>query len=169
MWESLGNVGFISVSKWPELDEGCIDEKFEKLEYFVGQTVEDIKNILKIVGKKPKKVNVYVAPEWKHTAYNCILEYAKDPEKIIPSLMKNPELRKYGNELVRFAERLKKEEMAKLGKIPDEKEEFVALKEAKEAIEKEIGCKVEIIEAVKSGSEKARRAEPGKPGIEIVV
>ena len=169
LWELLGNVRFISASGWPELDESCIDEKSDKLELLVKQTLEDTRNIVKMLGKPAKKAIIYVAPEWKHTAYNCILEHAKDPDRIIPSLMKKPELRRYGNEIVKFAGRLKKEEIAKLGKIPDEKEELSALSESKGFFEKELGCRVEITEALKSGSERAKRAEPGKPGIEVVV
>ncbi len=169
LWEAVGNPTLISVEKWPEVDEEKIDEKMDKLETFVKQTLDDARNIIKMLGKPPKRVRIYIAPEWKYEAYNCILEHAKDPEKVIPVLMKNPMLRKYGNELVKFASRLKKEEMLKLGKIPEEKEEMEALNTAKQSFEKELGCRVEVIEALKSNSERARKAEPGKPGIEVFV
>jgi len=169
MWESIGNVSFISVSRWPEFNEKLIDERFEKLELLVNQTVEDGKNILKMLKKAPKKINIYVAPEWKYTAYNCILEHVKDPEQIIPKLMENPELKKYGKELVRFAERLKKMELTKLSKIPDQKDEMQALQEARKLFEQQFGCEVEIIDALVSNSERAKKAEPGKPGIEVII
>ena len=63
-WEKIGNKGFISLAEWPVADEKKIDKKLEEQEQAVEKLVEDIKHILKLVGKK-KKVFVYVLPNEK--------------------------------------------------------------------------------------------------------
>ena len=66
LWEKIGNKGFISVSEWPKVDEGKINEKFEQEDKAMDKTVGDILNILKIVkekeGKEPESVYLYVIP-----------------------------------------------------------------------------------------------------------
>ncbi|MCD6557407.1 MAG: leucine--tRNA ligase [Candidatus Aenigmarchaeota archaeon] len=63
LWEHLGKKPFISLEKWPEPDESKIDEELERMEEAVSKTVEDIREIIKITKKKPKKVCLYVIPK----------------------------------------------------------------------------------------------------------
>jgi len=71
LWEKIWGKGFVSLAKWPEIDEGKIDDKFEAQEKAIGKLREDIENIKRITGKKGKagsdkleghKVYVYVLP-----------------------------------------------------------------------------------------------------------
>ncbi|MEM3405467.1 MAG: leucine--tRNA ligase [Candidatus Pacearchaeota archaeon] len=66
LWNKLGNKNFISLEKWPVADESKINEKFEEEEKIIDKTVEDIKNIMKILkeknNKEAKKVFLYVIP-----------------------------------------------------------------------------------------------------------
>ncbi len=62
LWEKLGEKPFISTQKWPESDEKLIDEKAEKQEESIRNTTEDIRHVLKLVKKKPKKIYLYVIP-----------------------------------------------------------------------------------------------------------
>jgi leucyl-tRNA synthetase len=163
VWDRMGNKGLVSGSAWPS--GGKVDERLSKGEGVIRETAEDIKEIVKIVGKKPESVNVYVSPGWKHTVYNTILSGVKDSSKLIPTLMKDPEIRKHGKGVVKFAERVVKE--GKGESILSEEQEYQALKEAVKFFSKEIGCEVKVLRALESKSEKASRAEPGKPGIEI--
>lgn len=64
LWERLGNKGFISLAKWPVADEKKINKKFEEEEKQVEKVIEDINNIVKIVGAK-KKVSIYTIPNEK--------------------------------------------------------------------------------------------------------
>jgi len=64
LWEKLGNKNFISLEKWPEFDEKKINDKFEQQEKTVDDLINDINNILKIVGIK-KKVFIYSLPNEK--------------------------------------------------------------------------------------------------------
>jgi leucyl-tRNA synthetase len=66
-WGKLGNKKFISVEDWPKVDESKIDERLEQEEKIVEQTIEDIKNIIRIIkerqGKEAKKIFLYVLPK----------------------------------------------------------------------------------------------------------
>ncbi len=50
LWEKLGNKRFISLEKWPVVDEKKIDDKFEKQEQAVEKLKADIEQIKKLTG-----------------------------------------------------------------------------------------------------------------------
>jgi len=64
LWHKLGNKTFISLESWPIADEKKIDENLEKQEKAIDNLINDINNVLKIVGEK-KKVFVYTIPNEK--------------------------------------------------------------------------------------------------------
>ncbi|MCK4647802.1 leucine--tRNA ligase, partial [Candidatus Pacearchaeota archaeon] len=63
LWSKLGNKSFISLEKWPVVDEKKIDENLEKQEKAVEQIIEDINYIKKLVEKKVSKGFIYVLPK----------------------------------------------------------------------------------------------------------
>jgi len=67
LWHNLGNKTFMSLEKWPEFNEEKIDENLEKQEKVIENTINDIKNIIRIIkekqGKDAKKVYLYVIPK----------------------------------------------------------------------------------------------------------
>lgn len=68
LWEKIGNKGFLSLEKWPEVEEKKINDLFDKQEQAIDKLVEDIVNINKIIetrGEKKEKVYVYVIPNEK--------------------------------------------------------------------------------------------------------
>jgi leucyl-tRNA synthetase len=165
LWEKVGK-GFVSTQRWPRSDIKLIDKRLMKAEELVKQTVSDIYDIIKIVRKKPEKIRIYVSPVWKYQVYREILK-AKDPKGIVATIMRNPAFNKHGKDALRFSQGLAKN-MGKLKTLLTSREEFQALKEAEDMFRREFGCEVEVLEAHTSRAEKALRAEPGKPGIEIV-
>lgn len=66
LWSYLGNKKFISLETWPKFNEKLIDEKLEKIEIAVDNTVSDIMNILRLIrekeGKDSNKIYLYVLP-----------------------------------------------------------------------------------------------------------
>jgi len=61
LWHKIGNKDFISLADWPVAEEGKIDENLEKQEKAVEKLIEDVNNIVKIVGTK-NKAFVYTMP-----------------------------------------------------------------------------------------------------------
>jgi leucyl-tRNA synthetase len=63
LWEKLKNKTFISLEKWPVIDEKKIDENLEEQEQAIKKLKSDIEQIKKLTGKKKPKVYVYVLPK----------------------------------------------------------------------------------------------------------
>lgn len=171
VWEMLGynknGRNFVSVHEWPKADKKFIDPRLELSENLVNRTIEDIREIIKLIGRKPKGIRVYVSPLWKYVVYDTILDLAEKPGDIVKEVMKKPEIRKEGKNAVKLAERLKRD-IGKLGRVLNQREELTALKEAEGVFREEFKCEVEVIKAEEKRTDKSLRAEPGKPGIEIV-
>ncbi len=64
LWHEIGNKTFISLEKWPVADEKKIDKKFEEQEKATDSLINDINNVLRIVGAK-EKVFIYTLPNEK--------------------------------------------------------------------------------------------------------
>ena len=63
LWHKIGNKTFISLADWPAVEESKIDEALEKQEKAVEKLIEDINNIVRIVGATKDKVFVYAVPK----------------------------------------------------------------------------------------------------------
>ncbi|MBU0953474.1 MAG: leucine--tRNA ligase [Nanoarchaeota archaeon] len=159
-WNRLGNTGFVSTAVFPTLQSDLISEVAEAAEALIQQTAQDITEVQKIVGKKPKKIVIYVADFWKYDVYATMVKGASKGS--IADLMKNPEIKKHGNDVIKFVERLKK---TKLTQLLNHDEELAALKDATPFFRKEFDAEVEVRSARDVDDPKAKRAEPGKPGI----
>jgi leucyl-tRNA synthetase len=61
MWSRIGK-GFVATAEWPCYDENVIDKNAMELEGILVKVVEDLKNVLKIVGKK-KNAYLYVVTD----------------------------------------------------------------------------------------------------------
>jgi leucyl-tRNA synthetase len=136
----------------------------EKAEELQEQTVKDIRSIINLVGKKPEKITIFVAPDWKYRVYETALANKENPKRIISAVMQDPEVRKHGKEGAKFAQGRAKN-IGKLEPVLEREYELDALKEYVEDFKKEFECEVEVIEAEKSDNPKARQAAPGKPAI----
>lgn len=73
MWSRLGNAGIVSKSTWPEYYEDMIDFESIQSENLLKNTIEDIKNIIKVTKITPKKITIYTSAQWKVNAYQKIL------------------------------------------------------------------------------------------------
>jgi len=51
-WEKSGGKGFVSVAEWPKFDEKKIDKNAIEVEEIFKKSIEDLRNIIKIAGKK---------------------------------------------------------------------------------------------------------------------
>src|SRR3989344_5353920 len=63
LWHSIGNKSFISEEIWPAAEKKFISEEIEQQEKSLEKTMEDVRHILKIVGKPAKKIYIYAIPK----------------------------------------------------------------------------------------------------------
>jgi len=166
IWHGVfGKDGFISVAPFPEADEGKIDERMEKIEEFVQRTVDDIREVLKLAKvENPKRVVIILADDWKYDAFRRVKERIAESERNVGALMQEipAEHRKEAAKIITSAVKNPK-------RIPDvigsKDNEFRALEEAKEFIEREIGIPVVVVREY--DHPKAKTALPFKPAIVV--
>lgn len=67
LWEKIGGYGFISISKWPEVDEQKISDKYEKEEENLRKIISDINHVKELMKEKKdfSKAFIYVLPNEK--------------------------------------------------------------------------------------------------------
>ncbi|MEE9323341.1 MAG: class I tRNA ligase family protein, partial [Candidatus Aenigmarchaeota archaeon] len=166
MWNKLGNKGLVSMENWPEYDKKLINEKLLAYEELADRTTEDIRNVLKLVKFKPKRIRLFVSPKWKYAFFKKLkkeIEKTRDVKKIMKKVMD----KKHGMEISKIVPAVMKDPSKLPSLVMDQDNEFSSLSEAKNFLEKEFNCEIEIQKAEDSKSDKAMKAIPGKPGIEV--
>ncbi len=160
MWEKLGKKRFVSIERWPKVNKKLINEDIEISEAICERTIEDIREIIKILKKKPQKISIFIAHRWKFKLYEVMKRKKINIEKAFEiAKRKDEEIAKYFKKL--------EERIGKIEKIPKREILIEFFNEIKKFLSKEFGCKIEIVEAEKSDNPKARQADIDKPGIFI--
>lgn len=171
VWETLDNKPFVSTEKWPKFDPKKINEKAEYSEDFIRKVVGDVKEVLILLKiERPKQVNIFVSENWKYELFKQIkslLEKTRNIGEILKEVMKDVEMKRYGKDVPAIVGGIVKDPSKLPELVLSQKEELGILEFSKSVLEKEFGCKIEIVPADKSVSPRAKKAEPGKPGIEV--
>ncbi|MBI4451497.1 leucine--tRNA ligase [Candidatus Woesearchaeota archaeon] len=170
-WELLKQKGFVSIAKWPVADAKKIDPYFDNAEELIEQTLSDVRDIMRLVKiEKCSRITLFAAEQWKHEFYAAMkaqLAKTKNTGEIIRALMATG-LREHGSDIAKLVPKLVQDPSRILAYSLNHADEAKALQEGKLALEKELGCAVEIIAAEKSKEQKARNAWPGKPAIVVM-
>ncbi|MBD3230651.1 MAG: leucine--tRNA ligase [Candidatus Lokiarchaeota archaeon] len=166
LWENLGKVEFVSLSKWPTYDPSVIDSMIELQEDYIKDVLLDIREIKEKILKleNPKLIKLFVSPKWK---YNIYKEAKDDLKNLKGRIMQDLEIRKHGKDAIKIAKKL--ERSSKNIKIFDSPEtEYQTLKKAVAFLKIESNAQsLEILYADSSDNKKAKYSEPMKPGIYI--
>jgi len=166
-WKKLGNDNFISLEKWPAAKKKLINEIYEKKEELIKNLLEDLNSIIKLVGKKPKKIKLFIADNWKYKLITLLVEL-RDKGKIKESMKKAmsiSEIREHGSDASKLINKYIKDPSKIPNEILERKIELEALEGAKEFFKKEFGAEIEIINESETKEAKAKQALPGKPAI----
>jgi leucyl-tRNA synthetase len=164
LWERSGMKGFISLESWPDVKKSKTDKSV--IISLISNVISDINQVIKLVGKKPEKIKIFVCEEWKHDLFNIIRdsEDKRDIKSLIKQSMKLDSIKKNGKQATRIIQSITKDP-SKL--IKSTKEEYKALSESKDFIREKFNAEIEVINAKDSKEIKAKNALPGKPGIII--
>ncbi len=157
IWEKIGEKGFVSLSKWPKVDEKEIDEEAEKKEEIIFNLLEDIKVVINLAKIKPKKIKIVVPEKWKYKLFYDLekkLKETRDFGKLMKEAMKFEEGRKNSKKIQKLVKRI-----LNIGINVFNSEEEKLLEENKEFFEGEFGCEIEITK------EPLKESWPGKFGI----
>lgn len=97
LWHALGRKSFVSVESWPAVNEKAIRPEIEQQEQVFTKIIRDVKQILKIVNKIPKKIYLYVIPKELDT-YKPMTENLKTEFSAEVEVWANNNTRKYDPE-----------------------------------------------------------------------
>ena len=163
VWEKFRK-GFISTAQWPEADESKMDQIVELMENVVIGLEADIKKVIELAKITPKKVSIFVAPEWKRAVYGRAKDI-KNSNLLMKQVMADPEVKKYGQEAASFVQYLAKHAQELSPSILSASEEIKALEEGKDYLKEQFKAEITIENAEKSANAKAKSAVPLKPAI----
>jgi leucyl-tRNA synthetase len=163
LYETLGNEGFVAEADWPTAD---VDrEAAEQRRQLVENTREDVRQIVTVADiQDPERIDIVVTPEWKFEARRIAVE--SDADDLLPALMADPEIRDHGDAAADYGRQLSAEREALTVPLPPERE-HEALEAASWLLEREFDAAVRVVEASEAGESVARKAEPGRPAIDI--
>lgn len=166
LWHKYGGEGFVSQAPWPEANTKFINDKIQKAEEITETLVSDIKNIQKIVDTPAEKIHVYLAPEWKWKVYDIAKEIGKPDIGQIMGRSIKENVCDDKKAIANYAKKIGREmtKVKYVGKI----DESSILENAKNYIESEIGCEINIhTDDSYDPENKAQNAIPYKPAIYI--
>lgn len=165
LWHQKGHKTFISKEKWPKTPEKSIKKEKERMVKFVDQVAKDIREIKEITNiDKPKKIKIFIAPEWKRKAHKIATE---TEGKIIKEIMQKDEIKKHGKKAAKYGKHLQKNQYELKKEILTTKQEEKALKDLKKYLENQFQSNITIQKSTESSENKADKATPMKPAILI--
>lgn len=170
MWHALGNTTFASTEKWPTANKEMLNGAVEAGEQLVDNTIEDAKQVIALMqkksGKKAKELRVIVASDWKAKLVNALAK-EKKVDRALEKLKDDASVDKEA--AAKLAGMLAK----KINEIQEvntaQKEELESLREASDYIAKQLGCAVVVESEEESKSQRAGRAMPTKPSLDITL
>lgn len=170
LWHMLGNNTFALKEKWPEPDMKMINQEVEKIEEIIDDTEDDIKTAISLTSKtskneagKPNCIRIIIAADWKREAYEALVSTKKISDAI--NKVNGVDKAILSEFLSRFSKKinyLEKENAIPASKI---KEGF---EEAKEYFISKFGTEIVIEIEEESKSDRAKRALPMKPSIDVI-
>lgn len=81
LWHNIGREGYVSLAEWPKPTSKYIDVDVEVEEEYVDRVIDDIREILRVAGIKPKRIILYVA---KPEDYSILREAIRAVEENKP-------------------------------------------------------------------------------------
>lgn len=164
LFEAMGNDGFVVDADWPE--PTVSREAIEHRRLLVDNTREDVRQIVDVAAiEDPERIEIVVAPEWKHQALEIATE--SDADNLISEIMTEPSIREHGDAAAIYGQKLQDEREALSVTLPPSRE-YEALETATWLIEREFDAPVSVVQAEEADDALAHKAEPGRPAINIV-
>ena len=163
--------GLISAASWPAAEEEKINKKTAVSEELLKETMEGIRNVVKLAKvEKPKKAILFVAEKWFYELFTLLaheINVTRNIGEIMKRVLEVEELKIKGKEVSKLVQSVLKDVSKLPTLVTSQEEELAALQDAQEFLENEFSCKVEVSVAEESEHPKARQATPGKVGIVI--
>lgn len=166
LWDELGQEGFIVDSEWPEVDQQLLDEEAEQIDTYFESVSKDIREINEMTGSEPEQITVIQASDWKYKAFENIKENLKlqDVGKVMNNVLED-DLKQHAQDINQMVVEAVENPGNFRNQFIEREAELEALEQNKRRWKKEFDTHIEIVNEEDSKSEKASRAEPGRPAI----
>ena len=163
LWETLDRDGFVVEADWPT---ATVDrDTVERRRRLVENTREDVRDIVDVAGiEDPERIRVVVAPDWKYDALEIAID--GDADNLISALMAEDHIRERGDAAAAYGQDLQAKREALTRTLRGDAE-HAALRAAAWLIEREFDAPVVVERAADADPDVARKAEPGRPAIDI--
>ena len=171
MWHALGNSTLAAKERWPSFNEHHISREAEAIEEMIKETVDDAASAIALTskmkgnsGKAIKAIKIIIAEQWKAEAYNALVEKRSISEVMAAEGLQQ-DREKLSGFLSQFSKRLRTLER---DEAPGQEELFAAFSQAAGYLGRRLGATVEVEREAESQSQRAQRALPGKPSIDVI-
>ena len=159
----------VSIADWPTLEKDKHSRTAEAGEDLVRTALEGMRNVLKLANiEKPKKFTLFIAQDWLYKLFTIIsheINVTRNLGEILRKVLEDEMLREKGKEISKIVQSILRDVSKLPSIVTSQEDELNIIKDAKEFLEKEFECPVEIILAEESDHPKANAAMPGKVGI----
>jgi leucyl-tRNA synthetase len=171
-WSLIGKTNLVAQERWPEASEDMINMEEESVEDTIDNTMNDIKQSIELTSKIPsskgksvKGIKIIIAEDWKLKVYSKLAE-----TKSISVTLGSEEFKELDRSSVaQFVTQYSKK-INTLIELKNKDTDLLikAFVEAKDYIGSKFNAQVDIEKEHESKSERAKRALPGKPSIDII-
>ena len=155
IWSWIGD-GFVIDAPYPEADESRRFTKAEAAEALIERLLADIEKIVEMTGKKPKRILVYTADDWKYRLFEEVKKGVQTAD-----IMRNKEFEDYRKEAARLVQKANAAEFVPGWTREDDNS---TLLDALEFLKRELACSV-AINPKEDPQDRARFALPMRPAI----
>ena len=159
----------VSTSEWPKPNQEKISLKAEAGEELIRNTIMGMRNVLKLAKlEKPKAYTLFISEPWKYELFNLLaqeLKVTRNVGEVMKKVMEVEGLKIKGKEISKLVPAIVKDASKLPSIVTSQEEEKQFMEEARDFLEKEFGCEIEILLGNESPHPKAKSAVPGKVGI----
>jgi leucyl-tRNA synthetase len=161
-WSKI-NKGFVSLARFPKINESMINQSIEQNESIIMNTIKDINGLLSIIKTKPKKITLFIADQWKYDLYKSVVKSKNkhDLKELITNALKNASVKAHAKDATGIIQSLIRNPSRVPLSAPDRNGEYQSLNEAIKFLEQEYNTEVDVVKADNP------KAMPCKPGILI--
>lgn len=159
-WSRFKGEGFISLAKYPVVEK--VDETLNIGEQLIKNLIFDVEKVSKLINKKPQKVTIFIAANWKRKLTELAIENKNFESTMKAAATSGIPMKDAANSLKQLMKNVHS-----LNKPPTEETEYLAIEDAKTYLSIQLGCIIEIIKEEETKIEKAKNAMPMKPALLI--